>query len=870
MSRTSSTLIARWTVAVLLLSLMSLLGVSTAAAQLDNESCLMCHEDPDLESDDGRNMGVAARSFFRSVHGELECVDCHSQDADYDDAPHFASYQKVDCAGCHDDAVMTAHQNFHHQARLAGNRHAPDCMDCHATGGDPHRLHGLDKAVAEESCRLCHTNETTAYDSGVHAARPGASTDRPGCITCHQSHGPGLPPSSGAVNTLCADCHEGAMDDVQRGGHVNLGLQDGGVLNCASCHDVHGTHKPHMSDRVAQTCTTCHEAELARFAGSVHEELLADGDMNCLSCHSTHKDEEEIGQFDGGCGNCHEDVEETYRSSVHRFGRLHGNEGAATCADCHQGHHVLAADNPEATINPVNIPATCGRCHGQETVVAGNYVRLPITLTRYEDSVHGRADKSEVHAATCTDCHGVHDLQHAQHPESTINHFQLSNTCGECHQAIAAQYQQSIHGQALALGIADAPTCNDCHDEHLIRSHDDPDANTSPEHIARDLCGNCHTDPEMASKYGITAGVVESFLDSYHGWAVGRGGLVATCTDCHTTHDIRSPLDPTSSIHPDNVTATCGQCHERSNETFARSYTHASALAARGPHDWAKIIYIVLIAGVLGGMALHNFIIARFELKRHFAARRREAYVVRWVKVERMQHLVLLTSFIGLAITGFALRSPDAWWVTIIGMGNETLRATIHRALAVIMVVASFYHLGWIIFSRRGRMNIAAMAPQASDIVQAIQNVAFHLGKRKERPEFHRYDYTHKAEYWALIWGTIVMAVTGVVLWFPDLFTTWLPAWSVRVAEVIHYYEAILAVSAIIIWHLFYVIFMPSEFPMSTIWVNGRMPAHEWKELHRAEYAEMGPGEILPGDGQEDGGNGDGKKAGEPVDEKTV
>ena len=478
--------------------------------------------------------------------------------------------------------------------------------------------------------------------------------------------------------------------------------------------------------------------------------------------------------------------------------------------------------------------------------MADNYVRLPITLPRYEQSVHGKANKDEIHAATCTDCHGVHDLQHAQNTESTINHFQLSQTCGQCHEEIAAEYQSSIHGQALALGIADAPTCNDCHDEHLIRSPHDPQAATEPRHIARQLCGNCHTDPEMAAKYGITAGVVESYLDSYHGWAIEHGGtLVATCIDCHTTHNIRSPLDPISAIYPDNVAATCGQCHKRSNETFARSYTHASALAARSPHDWAKIIYIGLIAFVLGGMAIHNLIVARYELRKHREHRRGEDYVIRWLKVERMQHLALLSTFIGLSITGFALRMPEVWWVKLIGLGgHEFVRATLHRSLAVILTVASFYHMFWIVLTRRGRMNLLTIVPKGSDFVEFVQNMGFHLGLRKERPNFHRFDYTQKAEYWAVIWGTVVMAITGVLLWFPDVITTWLPAWTVRVAGVVHYYEAILAVSAIVIWHFFYVIFMPSDYPMSTIWLDGRLPAHEWKTMHPAERSAVGDGEI--------------------------
>jgi len=816
-----------------------------ATAVQANDDCLACHEDPGLESEDGRSMGVHPR-FDESVHADVDCLDCHTQAGDYEDIPHFSRYQPVDCAACHGDAVASHRQNFHYLERQAGNTEAPDCMACHATGQDPHRLHGLDNAVAEESCRLCHKSETAAYDSGVHAARPGARTDRPGCISCHQSHGPGLPPAAGAVNSLCESCHQGSMEDVRRGGHVNLGQQDTGALNCASCHDVHGTHKPHMSDRVAQACTECHQEEQAAFAGSVHEDLLAAGEMNCLSCHSTHKDEEAVGRFDGGCGSCHDDVEETYRSSVHRFGRLHGNEGAATCANCHQGHHILAADDAASPIYPANIAQMCGQCHGAESVITRDFVRLPITLAHYEASVHGKAVESGYPAATCTDCHGVHDLQHAQHPESTIGHFKLADTCGQCHEQEAEEYLGSIHGKALAIGITDSPTCNSCHEEHLTRSASDPDSETSPSRIAREICGDCHLDPDLNAKYGMTAGVVESYLDSYHGWAIDHGGtLVATCTDCHNTHDVRSPLDPVSSIHPDNVTATCGRCHTRSNDEFARSYTHASALAARAPHDWAKLIYVGLIAFVLGGMAVHNLIVARYEIIKHRAHRKAEEYVVRWTRSERMQHLTLMLSFIGLAITGFALRAPDTWWVQMLGLGGrEDVRANLHRVLAVILTGASFYHLFWLAFTQRGRSSLAAIAPKMRDLVEFPQNMAFHLGLRKERPRHHRYDYTQKAEYWALIWGTVVMALTGLILWFPDLFTTWMPAWTVRVASVVHYYEAILAVAAIIIWHLFYVIFMPSEYPMSTIWLDGRMPAHEWKTMHADEYAEMGEGEI--------------------------
>ncbi|UCH85085.1 MAG: cytochrome b/b6 domain-containing protein, partial [Candidatus Latescibacterota bacterium] len=305
----------------------------------------------------------------------------------------------------------------------------------------------------------------------------------------------------------------------------------------------------------------------------------------------------------------------------------------------------------------------------------------------------------------------------------------------------------------------------------------------------------------------------------------------------HDTHEIRSVIDPESSIHPANVTATCGRCHEGSNPTFAQSYTHAGALKARGYHGWARLIYLCLIAVVLGGMAVHNLVVARYELQSRLRRRSHEPSILRWRTSERGQHLVLLLSFFGLAITGFALRFPDAWWVRLLGLGgHEAIRAILHRALAAIMTAVFLYHMVWVIVTRRGRAAVGGLAPRASDLVHLFQNMGFYLGLRKERPAFEVFDYTQKAEYWAVVWGTLVMGLTGFVLWFPTVVTAWLPAWVVRVSEVVHFYEAVLAVSAIFVWHLFYVIFIPSQYPMSTIWLNGRMPAVEFKEMHRGAY----------------------------------
>jgi cytochrome b subunit of formate dehydrogenase len=141
-----------------------------------------------------------------------------------------------------------------------------------------------------------------------------------------------------------------------------------------------------------------------------------------------------------------------------------------------------------------------------------------------------------------------------------------------------------------------------------------------------------------------------------------------------------------------------------------------------------------------------------------------------------------------------------------------------------------------------------AIAPSMLDVRQAVQNLAFYTWRRKEHVDFRRYDYTQKAEYWALIWGTLVMAVTGFILWFPGTAVRFLPTWAVTAAQTVHYYEAWLATLAILVWHFFFVVFHPEVYPMSWIWISGKMNAQaasrhhpQWcrEELAKAEARQL-------------------------------
>lgn len=831
-----------------LLVVIAVYALPALSDDLTSEECLMCHDDMTLVSEKGRPVGVDAKHYEASLHGAFECTDCHEQDGDYEDIPHFAVYKQVNCAMCHEDAARSFTTSFHGQALAKGVPNAPTCYSCHGTGGNPHRIHSLDSKTAEEACYNCHTDETGAYDGSVHAIAAKKGKNSPGCVSCHSTHTTALPPSSGAVNKLCQSCHGDAM--LKHSGHVMIKGSDA-VMSCASCHDVHATHKPHLDKGTLEACIECHPGYEEKFKGSVHEPMWEQGKMNCISCHRTHQITDASDAEDFGCGQCHAETEMDYRKGSHRLGRLRGDGIAATCADCHEGHHILAATDPLSPVNHFNIPNTCGECHTNQSVITSDYVRLPISLPSYENSVHGVGWKEGKHTAVCTDCHGTHFLQPATSPVSMINKQNIATTCGQCHREIMDEYRNSVHAKSLAHGITDAPTCTDCHNEHMILATE----NISPAEHSSSTCAKCHESTEMAVKYGFPPDVVSSYLDSYHGWAIKRGGKqVATCEDCHNKHEIRSQLDPESSTHEKHVVETCGKCHDNSNPKFAASYSHVRARNKMMIHDWVRVIYIGLIALVLGGMAVHNLIIYIHDLGKHYKATKSVKAIRRMTGNEIWQHMFLAVSFTGLAVTGLALRSGETWWghlFAALGM-TEEIRRIIHRSFALILILASLYHMYYLVAKKRGRLLLKALFPGWSDVKDVMANMGYYLGLRKKHATFGMYDYTQKAEYWALIWGTVVMSLTGFVLMFPEWTTIYTPAWVVRVAATVHFYEAILAIGAIIIWHFFFTIFKPGEYPMSWIWITGRMPKSQWEHHHGREVEETGENpEFL--EGVEDG-----------------
>ena len=485
------------------------------------------------------------------------------------------------------------------------------------------------------------------------------------------------------------------------------------------------------------------------------------------------------------------------------------------CISCHAD---LTAKHPDDN-KPVAL-VNCATCHARQT-------------KSFNASVHGLALKAGHNdAATCQDCHDSHAMVSSDSPTSPIYFSRQAQTCGACHDKEARDWALSVHGKAVLAGSHDAPTCTDCHDEHKIRSL----KSSSALSISEDVCSRCHASERLNTKYNLPADRVKTFFESYHGLAGQYGSTVAAnCASCHGFHKILPSADTNSTINKVNLVATCGKCHPGANQEFSLGKIHVAPDGQAGGTDfgsklnhWVRRIYLALIFLTIGGMLAHN--VTLFLKKMSARLRSSVRPVVRMTASQRWQHFVLAGSFIVLALTGFALKFPDSFLAKLLG-SNELFRRWTHRVAGVVMLLIGAYHLIYILTTRDGRKLVADLFPVKKDLADALQAVRYLTGLSGVKPKIGRFGYAEKMEYWAVVWGTIIMGATGLAIWLKIPVTDFLPRWVVMVATTIHYYEALLACLAIVVWHFYIVIFDPDIYPLNTACLDGRiseeLQAHE-------------------------------------------
>jgi cytochrome b subunit of formate dehydrogenase len=377
-------------------------------------------------------------------------------------------------------------------------------------------------------------------------------------------------------------------------------------------------------------------------------------------------------------------------------------------------------------------------------------------------------------------------------------------------------------------------------------------------------CGKCHQDR------------LEHYRDTYHGKAMALGkpnvaSDVAACYDCHGHHDVLPPSNPASHLSQANILGTCRQCHPSAQAGFTSYKPHANPLDGKNyPALHAVFLGMTgLLVGVFAFFGLHTIIwlVRAGYLYLHDSKTFREAKIktqtddewfTRFVPFERFLHFLVVTSFLLLVITGMPLKFYYTSWAKGLFMfigGAETAR-TLHRFGAIVTFLYFGLHVCALIGKAwTGRKSLRdpangkfqskrliavlfgpdSMLPTTKDWKDFVAHNKWFFGKG-HKPQFDRWTYWEKFDYFAVFWGVFIIGASGLIMWFPETITRLLPGWAINIALVIHSDEALLAAGFIFSIHFFNTHFRIEKFPMDTVIFSGRVSKAEMLHERRRWY----------------------------------
>lgn len=208
---------------------------------------------------------------------------------------------------------------------------------------------------------------------------------------------------------------------------------------------------------------------------------------------------------------------------------------------------------------------------------------------------------------------------------------------------------------------------------------------------------------------------------------------------------------------------------------------------------------------------------------------------------QRLQHLTMMTSFMICSMTGVPIKFSHAPWThNIVALyGGFDNMFYFHLFGAALMLSTSLYHVVYLPLTAIMGTWTLEMAPGPKDFVNLAHTMKYFTGSRKKPANFDKYTYIEKFDYWAVFWGMVMIGLTGLMMWFPDVSAKFVPRYIIDIGRVAHSDEAVLAIIVIFIWHFYNVHMNPKFFPASTHWYDGVLPLHELKEEHPAQYAKM-------------------------------
>ena len=558
---------------------------------------------------------------------------------------------------------------------------------------------------------------------------------------------------------------------------------------CLSCHGIEGFGVPEANGQMRSRFI-----DGPRFLQSVH------GKRNCVDCHQqiTTVPHEKLESIKVGCVQCHQNL---YRSA------LSDNNKSEQTAEL--GMVVARIDSFMKTI------------HAQPSM----------------------EDQSRTNA-TCYNCHDPH---YTYPPGTSLwQEWRLSlpRRCGSCHTQELAEYTTSIHGREVLLDYnPKAATCADCHTSHNI----EPVSLPSTLLTITQNCGNCHE------------ANLKSYLGTYHGQVNKLGyAYTAKCFDCHGNHNIQRVNDPGSKVSPANRLMTCRQCHATATAGFVTFEPHATTNDfARYPYTWlASKFMALLLGGTLSFFWLHSALWWLREYRDHRAKRTtthvrtaelidgdKVQYYERWPAMWRLTHLAFAIAVMVLVFTGMTLFYADSSWAPLVQtvFGGPRITGTFHRIFAVAFVFIFVGHLAYVAarIAKNWRtfrwFGPTSLIPNLEDIIDIFLMFKWFFGLGP-KPEFDKYTYWEKFDYWAPFWGVTIIGVSGAMLWFKEITASILPGWVFNVAMIFHGEEAFLAAGFLFTVHFFNNHWRPENFPLDILMFTGSMPLAKFRREHSIEY----------------------------------
>jgi cytochrome b subunit of formate dehydrogenase len=476
---------------------------------------------------------------------DATCVMCHASAALFKTKPNPNRYVVT---------PQTVERSVHGQAGMG-------CTTCHGVLGFPHP-----PDRAKVTCASCHTPQGEQHAQSLHGqAAARGDPLAPTCEDCHGVHevrsrrDPAARTAVMNIPFLCGQCHQEGTPVSRR----RTIPQDSILENYSE--SIHGAGLFRQGLTVTAVCTSCHTSHF-------------------ILPHTDPRSSIARDNIAGTCTQCHAQIERVHRQVIE--GQLWEREPhkIPACVDCHSPHQIRRVVYSAGAANQ-----DCFRCHadpGLRGIANGDSTSLYVDRAAYEAGRHGET--------ACAQCHT--DVTPSARTRACVTSRADAVDCSVCHAQEVVDHTSSMHGQLAAEGDPDAPRCTDCHDRHETKGRTDPTSPTFVRNVPV-LCAQCHREGETAAvriaNLARTTGteadhpsdIVRSYEESIHGKGLLESGLLvtATCTNCHTTHRVLPPRDTASSVHHDNITGTCGSCHDGIEQEFRKSIHFLNGEAAVGP-----------------------------------------------------------------------------------------------------------------------------------------------------------------------------------------------------------------------------------------------------------------------------------------------